>query len=210
MGSNGGSAMNESSRDASSLVRRALLTEDEAYLEAEQALWDHDDPAAITSALDGQDDPAAPLLAELVARRPARGASGAGAAEVDRHLARLERYFEKKVPGSPPARATVDALSARFGAGASELLALRLLKRSGPPDWRTSVALGFLQRHPTPAAVAALLRFAAESPVAWQRDLAVAAIRAAADPALASKVAAERARLVAAGRRVPPELANLA
>jgi hypothetical protein len=114
-------------------------------------------------------------------------------------------------PADPPAHTVVESLTNDSGLGpaAAGVLVLRLAKQPAAAPWRTAVALGFLQRHPTPSATAAVLRFATETSVPWQRELALDLTRSFRDPALAQKVAVERARHRAAGRTLPPEVAAL-
>ena len=112
--------------------------------------------------------------------------------------------------GTPPVRAVVDSLTARYGAGLAGFLALRLVKLPRSPGWRARTALGYLERNPTPAVTEALLRFAAATSEPLLQASAVRAIRAARDSRLPEKLAAERDRLAAVGRPLPPSVAGLA
>lgn len=194
--------------DAGRLVARALVSEDDAYLSAERELLEQASPADVESAVAGGDDEVvAPLLARVAAEWGETRRRGLE--ELDLYLDQLERGFRGKVTSSPPVHAVVDNLTTRFGARVADALALRLVKLPTAPAWRVRTALAYLERHPTPAATAALIRFAAASEVPEDQAFAARVLRATRDPALGEKLARERSRLAAAGRALPPALAAL-
>ena len=194
--------------DAGRLVARALFSEDEAYLSAERALFEQASPDDVESAVAGVDDEVvAPLLAQVAAEWGET--RGGGLEELDRYLDQIEHGFRGKVTSSPPVHAVVDNLTIRFGPRVADALALRLVKLPRAPAWRVRTALAYLERHPTPAATAALIRFAAASQTPEDQAFAARVLGASRDPELREKLARERSRLAAAGRALPPALAAL-
>jgi len=188
----------------------AVETDNEGYLEAEGQLIglarsDATERAALADRLDAA-DPVTRLVATVLLHEAE--ADEPQVARVDDYLNRAERYFAARITRVPPIDGVVDTLTAQFGTGLGELLALRLLKVASPP-WRMQVALDYLTQNPTPAATEALLRFASTTTEPQFQAAAARAVLAARDRDLERKLAAERQRLAAAGQSLPPALTSL-
>jgi hypothetical protein len=183
----------------------AVEAEDTGYAEAESRLREavREEPeqrAAVAARLDDP-DPMARLVAHVVLSDADLDESQT--AQVDAYLARVERAYARTPARVPAVPAVVEELTARFGTQLGELLAVRLAKGSGAPLWRAAVSLAYLTRHPTSAATEALLRYAATTGEPRLQTAAAQAVAASRDRDIGRKVAAEQARLAAAGRRLP-------
>jgi hypothetical protein len=189
------------------LFRRALVTEDDAYLMAERALLEAPEPVdALTEPLE-YPDPLARLIADVVYEwRETEDHPFSGAL---RDLDDAERRFASTVAGAPPVRAVIEQLSARYGGRLAELLALRLVKQPEQASWRVLTTLGYLDRHKSPATTEALIRFATRSPHPKFQQMTAQVIAGLGDSELPRKLAAERERLAAQGATLPPVLAAL-
>jgi hypothetical protein len=195
----------ESNADA--LFERALVSEDEAYRQAEGRLREVADTAALERQL-SHPDPVGRLIAAVVLE--SAGATGDDFTKATEYLDRAERRFAETVAGTPPVRGIVDNLSRTFDGRLADFLALRLVKESEPPPWRALVTLAYLERHPSPTANDAVIRFAARTEAPELQQVAAQVLAKSGDPDLAQKLAAERERLAPAGRALPPALATLA
>lgn len=183
----------------------ALDSEGDEYLEAEGTLRSSASARATLEPALYDQDPIARLMAQVLLE-----ASEAEAPELDaadRYLAVAERWFADTIVGTPPVRGVVDNLSAQFGGALAGYLALRLVKVPTAPTWRQQATLAYLERHPIPAATDALLRYATTTPVPELQTTAARVLRSARDPALPSKVAAEKERLARTGKVLPGPLA---
>lgn len=191
-----------------SLFRRALITEDEAYTVVESRLRALPESAPVMRENLDHPDPIGRLLAGVMLDWTESEDHDFDVAL--RRLDQLERRFASTVAGAPSPVATADNLTARFGGRLAELLALRLVKEPRQEQWRALTALAYLDRHRTPAVSDALIRFAAITPDPHTQQLAARVLGGIGDPALARKIAAERERLAAQGRSMPPAIAALA
>jgi hypothetical protein len=190
--------------DVADAFRRALATEDEAYLRWEERLVeaapDAEPPVDLV-----ESSPMGPLLAELMQEAARNG--GEEFEQATAYLDDLAARAARTAMLVPRADIVIEKLTARFGNRLTAFLGLRLVKDSALPDWRVMATLGYLDRHKTPAATEALIRFAARTSVPRQQAFAVTVLRGSGDPALAQKLAAERSRL---GRDLPAALTSLA
>jgi HEAT repeat protein len=187
--------------------RRALVTEDEAYLMAERELRESPERAEMATEALEHPDPVARLMADVVLEWAEAEDHPFSAALRD--LDDAEQRFAGTVVHTPPVRAMVGDLSDRYGGRLAELLALRLVKQPEQASWRVLVTLGYLDRHKTPAVTEALIRFAATSPHAKLQQTTARVIAGLGDPDLPRKLAAERDRLARQGAAIPPALAAL-
>jgi len=154
-------------------------------------------------------DPTARLLARVVLDW-----GGAKRADFDAALAYLDQVpgkLRRTAMGKPSPSGTESYLSLHFGDGVAELLALRLIKEDAWPAWKARAVVLYLTppRHRLPSTTSALIRFAIETADQESRELAIAGIRAIADPALASQVSAEIARARRLQRPVPAQVRAL-
>lgn len=194
-----------SAADPDRLFKRAVISENEAYLLAEQRL--RQSPDVLAGALQDP-DPVGRLLAGVALEWGETEGHDFEAAL--RYLDGLERHFAGTVAGSPPVQVVVDTLSTRFGGQLAELLALRLVKETRQPSWRVLVTLAYLDRHRTPAVTDALIRYAAATQAPTLQNVSVRVLANLGDAALASKIRAERERLAARGGALPAPVAALA
>lgn len=195
--------MNGYEEPVADVFRRALVTEDEAYLRSEEDLVeagpDAEPPPDLVAS-----DPIGALLAELM-----QEAASGGADEFEQAIAYLDQLAERTALTAmrvPRADSVIEQLTARFGDRLTSFLALRLVKETTLPEWRVMATLGYLDRHKTPAVTDAVIRFAARTEVRRHQEVAAHVLRDLGDPALAQKLAAERDRL---GRDLPTALAGL-
>jgi hypothetical protein len=189
----------------------AVDAEEAGYVEAEAALREAvraepEQRAAVAARLDDP-DPMARLVASVVLSDADLDESQA--AQVEAYLVEVERSYARTPALTPPIPAVVAELTARFGTQLGELLALRLAKGASTPPWREAVALGYLTRHPTPAATEALLRYAARATEPRLQTAAAQAVAASRDPDLRSKLAAETSRLAASGQALPATVTSM-
>jgi hypothetical protein len=189
------------------LLRDVLASEDETYLEAERRLLEGTSAEALRTASEGYGDSIAELVPHVAAWHEEAPSQ---LSELDRYFEGLERWFRGKVVGTPPVHGVVEALSSRFGPRLAEVLALRLARMPSAPAWRTLTALGFLERHPSPTATDALIRFATTTTVPHFQETAARVLSKMPDPELARKLRDEQGRLAQAGRSLPGPLAGLA
>ena len=194
--------------EPSELFERAMAGEDAGYLDVEAQLRTTPGTVDMLEEKLSSDDPVGRLMASVLLDWSER--SGSTFETVERYLDHVERKFAGTVVGAPPVRGVVDNLTARFGAALAEYFALRLVKVPTAPAWRAQTALVYLERHPTPAATEALIRYATATSEPVLQASAVRAITAARDVGLPEKLAAERRRLAVAGRSLPAALAGLA
>jgi hypothetical protein len=188
------------------LFERALASEDEAYRLAEERLRDVADTAALQRQL-SHPDPVGRLMAAVLLE--STEAAGDDFRKATEYLERAERRFSETVAGTPPVRGIVDNLSRTFEGRLANFLALRLVKESEPPPWRALVTLAYLERHPSPTANDAIIRFAARTEAPELQEVSAQVLAKSGDPDLAQKLAAERERLARAGGALPPALATL-
>ncbi|MBG0564858.1 hypothetical protein [Actinoplanes aureus] len=191
--------------NAETLFAKALAGEDEAYLRAEAGLRESADAEVLESNLSA-DDPIARLMAHVMLDWADADPGFEGA---DRYLDVVEHWFADTIVRTPPVDGVVENLTAKFGGRLGEFLALRLVKVPTTPAWRAQVALSYLERHPTPAATDALIRYASLTSVPALQGAVARVVTKFRDPALARKVSAERDRLAREGRGLPSALTSL-
>lgn len=195
--------------EAEAVFERAVVSEDEAYLRAEERLR-----VAATDAVpvlrEHLDDP--DPMRRLTARVLLESIETAGGDfdQAGRYLAALARRFANTAARTPPVHGVVETLTTRFGGRLAELLALRLTQESRPDDWRVRLTLEYLARHRTPAANDALIRFAARTTQPFYQQAAAQVLAASGDRALGQKLAAEHQRLARQGTALPASLVALA
>ncbi|HYR12021.1 MAG TPA: hypothetical protein VEQ60_29825 [Longimicrobium sp.] len=195
--------------EAEAVFQRAVVSEDEAYLRAEERLRGAGAEAAPTLREHLDDpDPMRRLTARVVLE--SIETAGSDFEQAGRYLAALARKFTNTVARTPPVHGVAETLTARFGGRLAEFLALRLVKESEPDDWRVRLTLQYLDRHKTPAANEALIRFAARTSQPVYQQAVAQVLAGSGDPALGQKLAAERQRLAVQGAALPASLAALA
>jgi hypothetical protein len=185
--------------NAESLFRRALVSEDEAYLVNEARLVEAVATGAALPPVDGADVEAR-LLAEVVASWSENEDAFRGA---EQFMAEVEEGLSDTILVRPRVKVVVDGLVHLFGDRLRSFFALRLARTPGAPVWRLHAAVAYLERHPLPDATEPLIRLAVAAPSPTLQDAVARALRASGDPAL-------RSRLASAGRNLPPALAALA
>lgn len=190
------------------VFQTAVTNRDETYLDAEARLRSGGAPAA--EVLDRNRDHPDPI-ARLIAHTQLKWMQGR-APDYQAALEYLEwipKRLAKTPVGTPPPQAVANDLSERFGAGAADFLALRLVKQTDWPRWKRLGVLFHLQQQRSPATTAALIRLAAESGDAEMRRYVSEALKGMEDPDLEAKLAYERERLEAHDRTLPEELKEL-
>lgn len=193
--------------DMEALFQRALVSEDEAYLNAEARLMESAREAPGSLGRLAPDDPVGRLLARVLESAEERAAD---VEEASRYLDEAERWFARTVVGVPRVDAVVENLTRQHGGRLAEVLALRLVRVPSAPEWRARTALAYIERHPTPTVTEAVVRFATTTQLPQHQAAVARTLAAIDDPAMGSKVAAERERLARSGRSLPPALASLA
>jgi hypothetical protein len=188
------------------IVEQALASTDEAYLEAESLLFESQVPSSAASGGTPNGDPIAVLMRH-VATSP--GPSPDEVKRASQYLDGAERWAARTIRGNPSPDGVVDNLSRLAGPRLAEWFALRLVQVRNMPDWRVRAALGYIERHPTSTVTGAVIRFAGATEVPAQQALAARVLRRISDPQLSSKMAAERTRLAALGRKLPPAVTEL-
>lgn len=182
-----------------------------AYLELESALRQ----AARSGSADVESvrgnlahaDPIARLLAKVIL-------DWAGPRENDFTLAldyldKLPVELARTVLGTPSPSGTESYLTLHFGNRLAELLALRLVKEQGWPQWKVGAVIYYLKEHKVPSTTSALIRFAIGTGNQEWRAFAIQAIREIKDQDVAAKLAFEVTRARALGQTVPPEIRAL-
>ena len=193
--------------DFESLFQRALASRGEAYLMAEMELRGAPESAPVLRRHLDDENPIARLAASVVLESVESRAPDLD--EVLRELTELERYFARTVAGTPPVASVAANLTRRFGARLTGFLALRLVQHP-ETDWRSLVALAYLDQHKDPATTEPIIRFAAQTRARPLQAIAAQVLVRLGDPALPQKIRAERDRLAATGGSLPPAVASLA
>jgi hypothetical protein len=187
------------------IFETAVKSTGEAYLQAEARLRAGGHEAQDTLHRNLQHpDPIARLVARVILDFMGQDAKDYQAA-LD-YLERLPALIRETPLPVPRSDGAAQYLSEEFGDKLVELGAVRLVKGTHLPRWYVGTLVIYAQLRPSPLATEALLRFAVTTKDEVLRELAVDAIRAAADPALSAKVAAERARCQSLGLPFPAEL----
>ena len=188
----------------------AVEAEEAGYLEAETQLReavraDADQWTALTARLDDP-DPMARLICPGRAqrRRPGQVPSRAG----DAYLARVKRPTTHSRPGAADSGCRRGADRAgrhptRRAAGPAAGQGRRYAALAG------GVSLAYLTRHPTPAAIKALLRYATRTAEPRLQTVAAPAVAASQDRDLRRKLAAETSRLAASGQALPAAVTSV-
>jgi hypothetical protein len=198
-----------SASEMDDLFERALVTTDEAYLRAERRL--RAEEAEGLGALRQNLEHADPL-GRLIARVTVdwAEASGDDFEKAGQYLDALPAYYSRTAARVPPVGGVEHMLTTRFDGRLGEFLALRLVKETTWPHWRVMTVLAYLDRHKNPATTDALIRFAVQTPDERWRTAAIDVLKNMGDPALGTKLAAERQRLQQQGGTFPIALAALA
>lgn len=191
------------------VFQAAAASRGDPYLEAESQLRDGGTAAAeVLQGYREHPEPIARLLATTLLKW-VRGQAPEYQAALE-YLEYIPKRLAKTPVGAPPPTGVANELGERFGGRAADFLALRLVKETDWPRWKSLGVLLYLQRQTSPITTAALLRFVADSDDAEMRRFGAEAITAIDDPDLAGKLAVERARLEAQRRPLPAELRDLA
>jgi hypothetical protein len=153
-------------------------------------------------------------MATSISRTPTSdGDSGGREDAVAKALAYLdaaERRLAATAAGRPPIAGIAANLGATFGPRIAVPLAQRLAEQPQMPHWRAMTTLAYLDEHRNPAIVPHVVRFAFATEREPEQELAARILGSIGGPAVASAVRAERDRVAASGRTVPPALAALA
>jgi hypothetical protein len=192
----------------SALINRALVSEDEAWLRAEQAVLDAVAAGESVESGGAHADPLGRLLLETARTRVAAGDDDP-MRKATQYLDRVEARFVRTAALVPSIVGVVEVLTRAFGPRLTGSFALRLSQQPSAAHWRVMTKLAYLDEHKDPATTDALIRFAARTSLPIHERAAVQVLRELGDPALASKLEAERSRLLAAGRTLSPALASL-
>ena len=193
---------------ASQLIEQALASQNEAWPEAERALLEAAEQGVSFEAAATHPDPVARQMAGTAA-----GATAGSRTALEKATAYLNaaaRRFARSPAGHPPISGVVANLTATFGPQLAGPLALRLTQQSEMPHWQAMSTLAYLDQHRDGSVVPSLVRFAAQTNVAPQQELAVRILGSIGGPTVASSVRSERDRLAARGGTLPPALAALA
>lgn len=179
------------------------------YLEKEQRLYENADKSrAILHQKTAHPDPIARLLASvLLSWFDDRQQEYLQALSYLSDYA--PSYFAKTPVGSPPPEGVASFLAQHYQNRVARLLTLRLVKSENWPNWQATGVLLYLRQQKSPATTEGLLRFAVETPNEAWRKLALEAVQAISDPALAIKVQAERKRCEQLDLEMPSEVDQL-
>lgn len=175
------------------------------YLDREAKLRSAD-PALLRANV-GHEDPVGRHLAEVLVHWVETSPKDNQAA-LD-YLDSVGGYFGKTPAGEPDPSGVESYLTLHFKERVTGLLALRLAKARGWPEWRTHGVLLYLHTHKAPSFTGPLARFAAETADPKAREFAVNLLRASGDPSLRGKLAWEQARAAKAKRPYPAALISL-
>ena len=189
------------------LFQNAVKNRGQEYLAAESALRNSPESVAVLRANLQNADPIARLIATvLLDWKEGRAPEYQQALDF---LEALPKRLAKTPVGMPPPTGVAADLAERFGSRIAGLIAVRLVKESPAPHWRVLTYVFYLESQALPETTPALIRFAAESENPKWRSAAIQAISKIRDPHLKDKIAAERARLQAEQKLLPPDLATL-
>ena len=193
---------------ASQLIEHALASANEAWPEAERALLEASEQGISFEAVATHPDPVAQQMAGTAAS--VTPATRTALEKATAYLDAAAQRFARSPAGHPPVTGVVANLTATFGSQLAGPLALRLSQQSGMPHWQAMSTLAYLDQHRDATVVPSLVRFAAQTRVAPQQELAVRILGSIGGPTVASNVRSERDRLAARGGTLPPALAALA
>jgi hypothetical protein len=112
--------------------------------------------------------------------------------------------------GLPSAMGIEGYLTLHFADRVAELLAVRLVKEDGWPQWKVVGIIFYLKAHKVLSTTSALIRFAIETQEAEWRRFALQTIREINDPKLGPKLAFEIARAKKLKRPLPVDVKTLA
>lgn len=197
-------------RDPKFVFHEALSATGPAYLAAEQELRAMGPALSpVLAAQRTHADPMARLLAEVLQQ-----AAAGSAAKQSKAITFIHEFgdgMEGMVIDTPPPSGLDRSLESDFAAGVVELLALRLIKETGWPDWRVSGVLLYLVRHTNghPLITVPLIRFAVSTSDEELRTWAVEGLSKQPDEMLLVPLKQERARAEAANYPWPPALLSL-
>lgn len=194
--------------DARQLVDHALASEGESWPEAEAELLAATAHGVALEAAMTHPDPVGRQMAQTAATSDADARDA-----LERATAYLEdaaQFFARTPARTPPIGPVAANLSATFGAALVGPLSLRLAQQRDQPHWRVMSTLLYLDSHRDPLIVPSLVRFAAQSSVPAQQELAVRLLGSIGGPSVASSVRDERDRLARTGGTLPRGLAALA
>jgi len=198
----------ESSVTLQTLFETAAENSGQVYLEAEQKLRNAESEALpmLRANLQNQ-DPIIRLFASVLVNW-IEGRSPDNQAALD-YLEYIPKRAAETPLGVPPPDGVAAELTYRFGARVVDLAAVRLVKETNGPQWRTESFLLYLAEHKSPSATAALIRFAADTQNTKWQDIAVETIKQTDDRDMRLKIASERQRLQKLNRVLPKVLADL-
>jgi hypothetical protein len=194
--------------DPMQLIEHALASREEAWLAAEQALFEAADlGVALEAASASHGDPVGRQMARTATDTDAAGRDAL--AKATAYLDGAARKFARTPAGSPPIGGVAANLSATFGAQLAGPLALRLVQQPQTPHWRAMATLAYLDQHRDPSIVPSLARFVFQTTRGPEQELAIRILGSIGGPTVASAFRAERDRAAATGRRLDPALAAL-
>lgn len=149
-------------------------------------------------------------MATTIPRTPPNAGDSSGAlAKALAYLDAAGQRWAGSAAGAPPIAGIAANLGATFGAHIALPLAQRLAEQPQMPHWRAMATLAYLDEHRAPAIVPHIARFAFATERESEQELAIRILGSIGGPAVAAAVRAERDRVAAAGRAIPPALAAL-
>lgn len=183
----------------------AVLSNGQDYVRAEKTLRDGGDSAKATLQKNlVNPDPIARLIAQVLLEWMG-GAKPEDQKALD-YLDGLPKRLASTPLTMPPPDGVAAELKNRFGGSVADLLAMRLVKGTDWPRWRSLAVIQYLQNEDLPSTTAPLIRFAADTKDDSLRNAAVAVLKNANDPELRAKINVEKLRLAMQDRVLPEGL----
>lgn len=187
----------------------AVLSHGQDYVRAEKSLRDGGDSAKATLKKNlVNPDPVTRLIA-LVLFEWMEGAKPENQKALD-YLDGLPKRLARTPVTMPPPDGVAIELKNRFGGRVAEVLAMRLVKGTDWPRWRSLAVILYLQDQALPSTTAPLIRFASDTNDDTLRNAAVEAIKSVHDPEIRAKITAEKLRLAVQDRVLPEGLRAMA
>jgi len=125
------------------------------------------------------------------------------------YLESLPARISRTAMGTPSPLGAAEYLELKHGKRVADILALRLVKETGWPNWKTGAVLLYLEKAKSPFANAAVIRFAAETKNQDYRDVAITILKDTQDAELPNKLRKESERCRASNRPLPEFLEKL-
>ena len=183
----------------------AVLSHGQDYVRAEKTLRDGGGSAKATLQKNlVNPDPLARLIAQVLLEWM-EGTKPEDQKALD-YLDGLPKRLASTPLTMPPPDGVAAELKNRFGGRVAEFLAVRLVKGTDWPRWRSLAVILYLQSQYLPSTTAPLIRFASDTKDDSLRNAAVEVIKNAHDPELGAKITAEKLRLAMQDKVLPEGL----